>query len=147
MNKKTKSNEVTSTQWLMFALESETYGIDVLHVQEVLRFIEISPVAGAPVTVQGMINIRGKIITVKNMRVILGLDKTDVTEQTRIILMDLGGQSQGILVDSVSGIIDIKSSEIEPIVMGDEKEGVIGTYHKEGKLHTLLSMSEIMLED
>lgn len=135
-------------QWLTFTLSNETYGVDVLHVQEVLRCPEISPVPGAPVHVLGIINLRGEVITVNDMRAMLGLPGAEITDQTRIVLMELDGEKQGMLVDSVTKIININASEMEAIAMSGEKNQTIhGTYQKKEKLYILLSSHELLKDD
>ncbi len=136
------------TQWLTFTLGKETYGIEVLHVQEVFRCPEISPVPGAPTTVLGIINLRGEVITVNDIRVMLGLPEVGVTDQTRIILMELAGQKLGMLVDSVAEIITNKASGMEPTPMSAQGNPFIqATCQKKDKLYILLSTHELLKDD
>ena len=71
-------------QWVTFQLENETYGINVMQVQEVLRYTEIAPVPGAPEYVLGIINLRGNVVTVIDTRSRFGLPSGDVSENSRI---------------------------------------------------------------
>ncbi len=114
----TQSNDDPQTPWLTFTLGSETYGVDALHVQEVLQCPEISPVPGAPVHVLDIINLRGEVISVNDMRSVLGLPDAEITDQTWIVLMESDGQKQGMLVDSITEIINIRTSEIESTTTG-----------------------------
>ena len=68
-------------QWVTFRLEGETYGINVMQVQEVLRYTEIAPVPGAPAYVLGIINLRGNVVTVIDTRHRFGLPTTEVTDR------------------------------------------------------------------
>jgi len=143
-----KNADDPQTQWLTFTLSNETYGVDVLHVQEVLRCPEISPVPGAPAHVLGMINLRSEVITVNDMRAMLGLPGAEVTDQTRIVLMGLDDQKLGILVDSVAEIINIKASEMETTMISAEgRQFIHGTCQKKDKLYIFLSTHELLSDD
>ncbi|MBL1276994.1 MAG: purine-binding chemotaxis protein CheW [Ectothiorhodospiraceae bacterium] len=136
------------TQWLTFTLGKETYGIEVLHVQEVFRCPEISPVPGAPATVLGIINLRGEVITVNDIRAMLGLPEVAVTDQTRIVLLEFDGQKLGMLVDSVDEIMTNKTSEMETTVMSVQGNPFIqATCQKKDKLYILLSTHELLKDD
>ncbi|MGP1782788.1 chemotaxis protein CheW, partial [Shewanella frigidimarina] len=88
-------------QWVTFKLDNETYGINVMQVQEVLRYTEIAPVPGAPHYVLGIINLRGNVVTVIDTRSRFGLASADVNDSTRIVIIEAEKQVIGILVDSV----------------------------------------------
>src|SRR5690554_7418011 len=98
-------------QWVTFRLDNETYGINVMQVQEVLRHTEIAPVPGAPEYVLGIINLRGNVVTVIDTRQRFGLAPAPVTEQTRIVIIEADRQVVGILVDSVAEVVYLRQSE------------------------------------
>ncbi len=126
--------------WLMFTIDQETYGVWVRYVQEVLECTAISAVPGAPSHLFGIFSLRGKMIALTDIRITLGLPRGKVTASACVVLLELEGQSQGILVDAVIGIVEIQESEIEKTVIGDRDKGYIeGTYQKEGTLYILLS--------
>ena len=100
-------------QWVTFHLEDETYGINVMQVQEVLRYTEIAPVPGAPAYVLGIINLRGNVVTVIDTRARFGLVGNDVTDNSRIVIIEADKQVIGILVDSVAEVVYLRSSEID----------------------------------
>ena len=109
-------------QWVTFQLEEETYGINVMQVREVLRYSEIAPVPGAPDYVLGIINLRGNVVTVIDTRSRFGLMQGEITDNTRIIVIESERQVIGILVDSVAEVVYLRSSEIDttPSVGTDE---------------------------
>ena len=109
-------------QWVTFQLEEETYGINVMQVREVLRYTEIAPVPGAPDYVLGIINLRGNVVTVIDTRSRFGLMEGEITDNTRIIVIESEHQVIGILVDSVAEVVYLRSSEIDttPSVGTDE---------------------------
>lgn len=100
-------------QYVTFRLDDETYGINVMQIQEVLRYTEIAPVPGAPDYVLGIINLRGNVVTVIDTRRRFGLADAEVTDATRIVVMESSSQVMGILVDSVAEVVYLKASEIE----------------------------------
>ena len=91
-------------QWVTFRLDNESYGINVMQVQEVLRYTEIAPVPGAPSYVLGIINLRGNVVTVIDTRQRFGLDPVEVSDNTRIVIIEADKQVVGILVDSVAEV-------------------------------------------
>jgi purine-binding chemotaxis protein CheW len=100
-------------QWVTYKLANETYGINVMQVQEVLRYTEIAPVPGAPEYVLGIINLRGNVVTVIDTRQRFGLESTETNDNTRIIIIEAEQNVVGILVDSVAEVVYLRESEIE----------------------------------
>ncbi len=98
---------------LVFRLEDEAYGVNVMHVQEVLRITEIAPVPGAPEYVLGIINLRGSVVTVIDTRLRFGLGEGETTDDSRIVVIESEQQVVGILVDSVAEVVDLRSSQID----------------------------------
>ena len=101
-------------QLVSFSLDEEEYGIDVLKVREIIRIPVITRVPNTPHYIDGVINLRGKIIPVISMRKKLGFAETENDKQTRIIIMDVGDEPMGFTVDAVSEIIRVSASEIQP---------------------------------
>ncbi|MCA8967500.1 MAG: chemotaxis protein CheW, partial [Planctomycetes bacterium] len=83
-------------RWVTFRLADEGYGINVMQVQEVLRITDVAPVPGAPHFVLGIINLRGNVVTVLDMRKLLGLMPGEVTEQSRIMVIESGKVTVGL---------------------------------------------------
>ncbi|MCX4025795.1 purine-binding chemotaxis protein CheW [Endozoicomonas sp. SM1973] len=135
-------------QWLTFALEGEIYAVEVLRTLEILNFMELAPVPGAPDYVLGMISLRGEVININSLRLLLDLPGSDISKQSRIILLDISGQIQGILVDSVSEIISIKNAEIDSSnEHGTNCPFVIGTAHYEDDIIILISVEKLLAVD
>ena len=114
-------------QLVTFKLQDETYGINVMHVQEVLRVSEIAPVPGAPGYVLGIINLRGNVVTVLDTRTRFGLPTTEISDSSRIVVIESDKQVVGILVDSVAEVVELRSSEVDaaPNVGNDESSRYI----------------------
>lgn len=147
--RKDQSNDEV-LQWVTFQLEEETYGINVMQVREVLRYTEIAPVPGAPDYVLGIINLRGNVVTVIDTRSRFGLIEGEVTDNTRIIVIESEHQVIGILVDSVAEVVYLRSSEIDttPSVGTDESAKFIqGVSNRDGKLLILVDLNKLLTED
>ncbi|MBN7821243.1 chemotaxis protein CheW [Bowmanella sp. Y26] len=137
-------------QWVTFRLGEETYGINVMQVQEVLRYTEIAPVPGAPDYVLGIINLRGNVVTVIDTRARFGLDANDVSDNTRIVIIESEQQVVGILVDSVAEVVYLKSSEIDsaPNVGTEESAKFIqGVSNRDGELLILVDLNKLLTDE
>jgi purine-binding chemotaxis protein CheW len=144
-----KSAEDPILQWVTFRLENESYGINVMQVQEVLRYTEIAPVPGAPPYVLGIINLRGNVVTVIDTRSRFALPNAETTDQTRIVIIEAENQVVGILVDSVAEVVYLRQSEIEttPNVGNDESAKFIqGVCHKNDEL-LILDLEKLMSDE
>jgi len=137
-------------QWVTFKLENETYGVNVMQVQEVLRYSDIAPVPGAPSYVLGIINLRGSVVTVIDTRSRFGLASADVTDNTRVVIIESDKQVIGILVDSVAEVVYMKASEIElaPNVGTDESAKFIkGVCNRESELLILVDLDKLLSDE
>ncbi|MFD2632374.1 chemotaxis protein CheW [Idiomarina piscisalsi] len=137
-------------QWVTFQLDDETYGINVMQVQEVLRYSEIAPVPGAPNYVLGIINLRGNVVTVIDTRLRFALQPTEVTDNTRIVIIESEKQVIGILVDSVAEVVYLKTSEIDsaPNVGTDESARFIqGVSNRDDELLILVDLDKMLTDD
>jgi purine-binding chemotaxis protein CheW len=148
--KETVDNSDEVLQWVTFKLDSETYGINVMQVQEVLRYSEIAPVPGAPLYVLGIINLRGNVVTVIDTRSRFGLEPSEITDNTRVVIIESEKQVIGILVDSVAEVVYLKASEIDiaPNVGNDESAKFIqGVSNREGELLILVDLNMLLSDD
>ena len=137
-------------QWVTYCLADETYGINVMQVQEVLRHTEIAPVPGAPGYVLGIINLRGNVVTVIDTRARFGLESGEVTDNTRIVIIESEKQVIGIMVDSVAEVVYLKASEIDiaPNVGNDESAKFIqGVSNRDGELLILVDLNKLLTDD
>ncbi len=104
-------------KYLTFSLAGEEYGIGILKVKEIIGMMPITTVPRTPGFVKGVINLRGKVIPVVDLRLKFGMEKMDYTERTCIIVVEIAGQGGsvliGIVVDAVSEVLNIKGADIE----------------------------------
>jgi purine-binding chemotaxis protein CheW len=105
-------------KYLTFKLSQEEYGLQILKVREIIALMGITPVPRSPAFIEGVINLRGRIIPVVNLRKKFGMEKVGSTDRTCIIVVDLsiGDRTlpMGILVDNVCAVLDIRGEDIEP---------------------------------
>jgi purine-binding chemotaxis protein CheW len=137
-------------QWVTFCLDNETYGINVMDVQEVLRYTEIAPVPGSPIYVVGIINLRGNVVTVMDTRLRFGLESIEIDDNTRIVIVEYNQQVVGMLVDAVAEVVYLRASEIDPGPnIGDEGSGrfVKGVCNKENVLLILLDLAKLLADE
>lgn len=137
-------------QWVTFSLAGEKYGVNVMQVQEVLRYTEIASVPGAPFYVLGIINLRGKVVAVIDARRRFGLSDGEETDQRRIIVIEAETHVIGILVDSVAEVVYLRKSEIEVAPnMGNSENTrfVQGVCHKNNELLILIELEKLLTED
>jgi purine-binding chemotaxis protein CheW len=118
-------------QLVTFRLGNEEFGIDIKKVQEINRMIDITKIPNAPPFVEGVVNLRGKIIPIVSLRTKLGLGEADRDKATRIMVVEIEGRILGFIVDSVSEVLRIQDPTIEapPSITGSNDsayiEGVI----------------------
>ena len=104
-------------KYLTFTMADEDYGIGILKIKEIIGMMPITPIPQTPEFVKGVINLRGKVIPVMDLRLRFGLETKDYAERTCIIVVEIAGKSGtvmiGIVVDSVSEVLNIKGEDIE----------------------------------
>jgi len=131
-------------QLVSFQLDSEEYGVEVLKVREIIRMVNITHMPNSSQHVEGIINLRGKVIPIISMRKRFGLMEAENSSQTRIIIMGVGEELIGFIVDSVSEVIRISSGEIQPspsvAADGVDQEYIAGVINHVEKLLVLLNL-------
>jgi purine-binding chemotaxis protein CheW len=141
-----KSDELI--QLVSFMLADEEYGVEVLKVREIIRMPTITKMPNVPQHVEGIINLRGKVIPIISMRRRFNLMENDNNNQTRIIIMDVAGSLTGFIVDSVSEVIRIHGSEIQPppslvLSSGVGQEFITGVYNHAERLLIIMDIDRM----
>ena len=112
------SNEQTATgtsrELLTFTLGNEEYGIDILKVQEIRGYEAVTTIANAPEFIKGVINLRGVIVPIVDMRIKFKLDKVTYDDTTVVIILSVASRIVGMVVDGVSDVTTLKADEIKP---------------------------------
>ncbi|MGC2062653.1 MAG: chemotaxis protein CheW [Thermodesulfovibrionales bacterium] len=136
-------------QLVTFRLGSEEYAIDILKVQEINRMVDITSVPNSPSDVKGVINLRGKVIPVINLRKKFGLGSKDTDAQSRIMVVDVG-ITVGLIVDSVSEVLRLSSDTVEPpppMTGGIGSEFIRGVGKLQDRLLILLDIDKLLGHD
>ena len=114
MEETLKKQDAELLQLVTFSIGEEEFGVDILSVQEIIRMMDITKVPRAPEFVEGVINLRGKVIPIIDLRRRFGLSTRDHDKHTRIIVIEINNMIVGFVVDSVSEVLRIPSSTVEP---------------------------------
>ncbi|MCL6639032.1 MAG: chemotaxis protein CheW [Firmicutes bacterium] len=145
-----KSPDVHEEQMVIFQLSGQTYGVGISSVYEIIRMETITRVPRTPHFVEGVINLRGRIIPVIDLCKRLGLEDMGRSGASRIIIVDVGGQVIGIIVDSVSEVLRVPADTVEPpppIVHGIEAAYLKGIAILGERLIILLDLNKILFEE
>jgi len=136
-------------QLVTFRLGDEEYGVDILKVHEIDRMMDITEVPNAPPSIEGVINLRGKVIPVINLRKKFNLPEREADSRTKIVVVDIG-TSAGMIVDSVSEVLRISSDIIEPpppMTAGVSSEYIRGVGKLKDRLLILLDIEKLLGAD
>ncbi|MGA9110510.1 MAG: chemotaxis protein CheW [Smithella sp.] len=134
-------------KYLTFFLASEEYGVEILKVQEIIGRMPITPVPLTSKYIRGVINLRGKIHPIMDIKVKFGMDQTQITDETGIIVIKTSTLMMGILVDKVSEVVTIASGDIEdtPSFGADvNPEYLLGIGKTGGKIRMLLDIDKVI---
>lgn len=141
-------------KFLTFHLDNEEYGIGILKVREIIGMMPITSVPQTPAFVKGVINLRGKVIPVLDLRLKFGMIEIDYTERTTIIVVEITGASGtvsiGVVVDAVSEVVSIKADDIENTPTFGSKlntEYILGMAKSEGRVKILLDIDKVLSAD
>ncbi len=134
-------------QLVSFNIGTEEFGIDILKVQEINRMVDITRVPRAPEFVEGIINLRGKVIPIIDVRKRFNMQLAEHDKNTRIVVVDIDGQIMGMVVDSVSEVLRIPASTIEQppeVVSSLDSEYIRGVAKLDDRLLIHLDLSKIL---
>jgi len=142
-------------KYLTFSLANEEYGIGILKIKEIIGMMPITNVPQTPAFVKGVINLRGKVIPVTDLRLKFGIEAMEYTERTCIIVVEIDGKfgntiMLGIVVDSVSEVLNIRGQDIESTpTFGTklETDYILGMAKTEGKVKILLDIDRVLSSD
>ena len=134
-------------KYLTFVLAEEEYGLEILKVREIIGLMEITAVPRTPHHIKGVINLRGKVIPVIDLRLKFEMTEAEHTEETCVIVVDVSGVEMGILVDKVSEVQDIVAGDIDdaPSFGTDvNTEFILGMGKAQDKVTILLDISKVL---
>lgn len=144
------SGSISEMQLVTFNLGKEEFAVPILQIQEINRLTEITRVPKSPDFVEGVINLRGKVIPVIDLRKRFGLPQGELGKYARIIVVNMDSRMLGLIVDSVSEVLRLSEDAIEPpppVVAGIDSEYIRGLGKMEGRLLILLDLNKILTKE
>ena len=137
-------------KFLTFFLEKEEYGLEILKVREIIGMMTITPVPRTPEFIRGVINLRGKVIPIVDLRSKFNMEQIEQTDETCIIVVQAAGIQMGIVVDKVSEVLDIVSEDIEDAPsFGTEvnTDYILGIGKSQGRVKLLLDIDKVLSDE
>ena len=145
-----KDTLVDEKQMVLFELGTETYGLDIASVHEIIRMQPITKVPKAPFYVEGVINLRGRVIPVIDIGKRFGFEKTDDVENKRIVVINIKDTILGIIVDAVTEVIRVPADTIDPvseIVTSGQSDYILGIAKLPEKMVIILALDKLLMKD
>jgi len=134
-------------KYLTFVLGHEEYGLEILKVREIISVMEITQVPHVPPYIKGVINLRGKVIPVMDLRLKFGMEPLEYNRETCIIVINMGGVVLGIVVDTVAEVLDIHETDIDPppsFGTAVRTDFILGMGKVKGKVKILLDIEKVL---
>jgi purine-binding chemotaxis protein CheW len=137
-------------QLVVFKLDKEEYGVDIMQVQEISPYQKLTTVPNSPAFVDGIVNLRGDVIPVVSLKKKFNLAETEVTELTRLIVINNGNRRTGFVVDDASEVITITDNNIEeapPMVVGSDRKYIQGVGKIDKRILIILNLHKLFTEE
>jgi len=137
-------------QLVTFTIANEEFGVEILKVQEIIRTLDITRVPRVPAFVEGVINLRGKVIPIIDMRRRFGIESIEHGKDTRIIVIEINHMVVGFVVDAVSEVLRIPASTVEPppsIVAGIDSEYISGVGKLNDRLLLMIDLDKLLSQE
>lgn len=134
-------------QVVVFDVFNEAYAVNIARVHEIIRLQQITVIPGAPACVEGVINLRGKVIPVLDLRKRFSLHVSEHTRASRIVVVEINGQTLGLIVDGVSEVLRVAPDRIEPpspLVTGIDSRYLRGIAKLDDRLIVLLDLDQVL---
>jgi len=145
-----KVTSVTEKQMVLFELGTETYGLDIASVHEIIRMQPITKVPKAPFYVEGVINLRGRVIPVIDIGKKFGFEKIEEIKNNRIVVINIKDTTLGIIVDAVTEVIRVPVESIDPvsdIVTSGQSAYLLGIAKLPDKMVIILALDKLLSKD
>jgi len=146
----TKAASLRESQVVVFNLDKQVYGVPISAVLEIIRMQEITALPQTPDFIEGIIEIRGKVIPVMDLRKRFGLSVAEHTHATRIIIVDMDNTTMGIIVDSVNEVLQIPAGSVEPpppVVAGVDQSFLYGIALMDNRMIILLDLAKVLYDE
>jgi purine-binding chemotaxis protein CheW len=142
-----RSEETSSQQLVGFRLGGEEYGIEITTIQEIILMGDVTRVPQVPHFIEGLINLRGSVIPIIDLRKRFGLPLTERTEETRVVVVNVSEKTMGLVVDAVTQVIRVNQDQIEPTpptVSAAGKEHIAGLAKFDNRMLILLDIERLL---
>ncbi|MDP2229598.1 chemotaxis protein CheW [Methylotenera sp.] len=148
-NSKTASTKTKNAagEYLTFVLGDEQYGLEILKVQEIRGYDAVTQIANTPDFIKGVVNLRGKIVPIVDLRIKFHLGKVEYDEFTVVIILNLNGRVVGIVVDGVSDVMALKEDQIRDVpslVSNIDTKYIVGLASVETQMFILVDIEQLM---
>lgn len=148
-NSKTASTKTRNAagEYLTFVLGDEQYGLEILKVQEIRGYDAVTQIANTPDFIKGVVNLRGKIVPIVDLRIKFHLGKVEYDEFTVVIILNLNGRVVGIVVDGVSDVMALKEDQIRDVpslVSNIDTKYIVGLASVETQMFILVDIEQLM---
>lgn len=147
IDKHSAEGSAVAQEYLTFVLAKESYGIDILKVQEIRGYDAVTKIANTPAFIKGVVNLRGLIVPIVDLRIKFGLGDVVYDEFTVVIILNLNGRVVGIVVDGVSDVMNLKENQIRSvpdIVASIDTKYITGLATVEEKMFILVDIDQLM---
>lgn len=134
-------------EYLTFVLGAEEYGLEILKVQEIRGYDAVTQIANTPEFIKGVVNLRGKIVPIVDLRIKFNLGKVEYNEFTVVIILNLHGRVVGIVVDGVSDVIALKDDQIRDVpslVTSIDTKYIVGLATLDQRMLILVDIEQLM---
>lgn len=138
----------TSNQFLTFTLNDQDFGIEILRVQEIKNFTRVTPIPNTPPSIKGMMNLRGTVVPIVDLRIQFNMPIAEYSQFTVIIVVNIGTKIMGLIVDAVSDVLNIEPDAIEdtPSFGAIDTSFITGLAKSGDRLVTLLNIERLLIE-
>ncbi len=146
-NENTAASSNTGSEFLTFTLGQEEYGIAILKVQEIRGYDAVTAIANTPAYIKGVVNLRGAIVPILDLRIKFNLAGVEYNELTVVIILSLGQRVVGVVVDSVSDVLALTPEQIKPapeLSAGSDTNYIIGLGTIDERMLILVDMEKLM---
>lgn len=137
-----------ASQYLTFAVNNQDFGIEILRVQEIKNFSRVTPIPNMPACVKGVMNLRGTVVPIVDLRSKFSMPFAEYDQFTVIIVVNVGGRVMGLIVDAVSDVLDISPDAIEnaPNMGGADTSFIMGLAKSGDQIVTLLDIEQLLAD-
>ncbi len=136
-----------SLQFIVFRVYDEWYAVEITRVKEIVKVETITYLPSSPAHIVGIINLRGNILSVTDLKMIFGFPKTDLTRDSRLVVVESGLVESGILADEVCNVVEVSVSRIEPTlatIPSERAEYIEGEFQDNDKLIGILKIEKVL---